>query len=137
MSSEESRLQAQSPNPEVSFRRSPECNWLLSKPAVEFVPPWLFSGKLSPLYSSGLAGEGGWNESEGSVAGASVVRRGVADHRARRLWQCERGVGRQVRNLSNNWLLFGRVRHEGLCSAWGRRLQSILLLESVYIRRPP
>jgi hypothetical protein len=35
---------------------------LLSKPAVESGPAVAFRGKLSALYSSGLADERGWNE---------------------------------------------------------------------------
>ena len=37
----------------------------------------------------------------------------------------------QARSSSHNQLLVGRLEHEGSSCAWGRRLQSVLLLESV------
>ena len=55
----------------------------------------------------------------------------AAENRARRLWLCEKGFGGEARTSSHNQLLVGRFEDEGSCSAWGRRLQSVLLLESV------
>jgi hypothetical protein len=52
---------------------------LLNKPAVEFRSPRLFSGKLSALYSSGLAEERGWSERGWKLADYGRVRRALDD----------------------------------------------------------
>ena len=68
----------------------------------------------------------------GSAASASVWSDAeAAENRARRLWLCKKGFGGQARSSSHHQLLVGRFEHEGSSSAWGRRLQSVLLLESV------
>jgi hypothetical protein len=87
---------------------SPSRSFVSAKPGMKLVVEQVrrgmsgavaFSGKLSALYSSGLAEERGWSES-----GWKRGRR-----RARRVWQCEKGFGRQEGSSKDNRLLLGTL----------------------------
>ena len=60
----------------------------------------------------------------------------AADHRSRRRWQCEKGLGGQARNSRDNWLLFGPFGRKGVLLRMRQAAAKALIVGIGFMRRP-